>query len=48
MGLDFVHSELIGFLWFAIGRSHASDRLSPPSRKSTRHHQRRDVITRGM
>jgi len=25
---NFVHGELIGWLWFAIGRSHVSDRYS--------------------
>jgi len=29
-GLDFVLGELIGWLWFAIGRSHVSDRLPRP------------------
>jgi len=35
-GLDFVHQEyfvhqeLIGWLWFAVGGSHVSDRLSRP------------------
>jgi len=36
-GLDFVCGELIGWLWFAIGGSHVSDRLPRP------HHQRRDA-----
>jgi len=27
VGLDFVHWELIGWLWFAIGQSYMSDRL---------------------
>lgn len=27
---DFVHRELTGWLWFAIGQSHVSDRLSRP------------------
>jgi len=27
----FVQGELIGWLWFAIGRSHVSDRFVPPS-----------------
>jgi len=30
IGLGFVHGELIGWLWFAIGRSHVTDRLSRP------------------
>jgi len=28
--LDFVRRELIGWLWFAIGGSHVSDRLPRP------------------
>jgi len=37
-GLDFIHVELlIGWLWFAIGGSHVSDRLPRPR------HQKRDV-----
>jgi len=28
VGLDFVHGEWIGWLWFAIGRPHVSDRLT--------------------
>ena len=29
-GLDFVRGEIIGWLWFAIGGSHVSDRLLRP------------------
>ncbi len=25
--LDFVYQELIGWLWFTVGRSHVTDRL---------------------
>jgi len=39
MGLDFLHRELIGWLWFAIGGSHVIDRLVvPPLCRWTRHH----------
>jgi len=37
-GLDFVCGELIGWLWFAIGGSHVSDRLPRP------HYQRREEM----
>jgi len=30
VGLDFVHGELIGWLWFAIGGSHVSNGLPRP------------------
>jgi len=39
-GLDFVHGELIVCLWFAIGLSHVSERLIPPSSQSEK---RRDA-----
>jgi len=45
MGLNFVYVELIGWLWFAIGGSHVSDRLLGP--QVSTHHLRRDVTARG-
>jgi len=44
VGLDFVYWELFGWLWFAIGRSHVSDRLPRPRGSK---HVIRDVAARG-
>ena len=41
-GLDCVCGELIGWLWFAIGGSHVSDRLPRP-----RHHGREEMKSKG-
>jgi len=40
VGLNFVHGELIGWLWFAIGVSHVSGRL--PFLHTSKRHPRRD------
>jgi len=46
VGLDFVHQELIGSLWFAINVISCELQLVLFSRQQT-HHQRRDVFARG-
>ncbi len=42
--LDFVYQELIGWLWFTVGRSHVTDRLLSSPWASKHAHKRRDLI----
>jgi len=42
-----LHRELIGWLWFAIGRSHVSDRLSLSRASKCVIRARRDNAARG-